>query len=98
MMTTYSIPEIVDNVYSLSVKDWNRRIFDALIPLPQGTSYNSYLIKGENKVSLIDTVNPGFEEELAAKISQICSLKDLDFLVMNHAEPDHAGLNPIYNV
>ena len=93
-MTMYSTPEIVGNVYSLSVKDWNRRIFDALIPLPQGTNYNAYLIRGEHKVALVDTVNPGFEEELEAKISQICSLKDLDYLVMNHAEPDHAGSVP----
>ena len=66
-MEIYNIPEIVSNVFSVGSKDWNRRMFDALIPLPEGTSYNSYLVKGEKKSALIDTVNPGFEEELEDK-------------------------------
>jgi flavorubredoxin len=90
-MKEYSVPEISEGVYSVGVKDWNRRIFDALIPLPQGTSYNAYLVKGQEKTVLIDTVNPGFEKELAEKIGQIIDTSDLDYIVMNHAEPDHAG-------
>ena len=90
-MKEYSVPEISKGVYSVGVKDWNRRIFDALIPLPQGTSYNAYLVKGQEKTVLIDTVNPGFEQELAEKIGQIIDMVDLDYIVMNHAEPDHAG-------
>lgn len=50
-------PEICDGVYFVGVKDFNRRIFDALIPLPRGTSYNSYLVTGTEKNALIDTVN-----------------------------------------
>lgn len=93
-MGRYSVPEIAEDVYSVGVKDWNRRIFDALIPLPQGTTYNSYLVRGKENTVLIDTVNPGFEKELEEKISQICDLTDLDYVVMNHAEPDHAGAIP----
>jgi flavorubredoxin len=93
-MKSYNIPEISEGIYWVGVKDWNRRMFDALIPLPQGTSYNAYLVKGEEKTALIDTVNPGFEEELSGKVSQITSLADLDYLVMNHAEPDHSGTIP----
>ena len=51
------------NVFSVGVKDPNRRLFDALIPLPKGTSYNSFLIVGSEKIALVDTVNPGFEKE-----------------------------------
>jgi flavorubredoxin len=90
-MKTYNIPEISNNVFSVGAKDWTRRMFDALIPLPDGTSYNSYLVKGEKKIALIDTVNPGFEEELEAKINMISGLEKLDYLIMNHAEPDHSN-------
>ncbi len=69
-------------------------MFDALIPLPNGTSYNAYLILGESKNALIDTVNPGFETELDEKLNQITRPRDLDYIVMNHAEPDHAGAIP----
>ena len=93
-MKRHSVPEIAENVYYVGAKDWNRRIFDALIPLPQGTTYNSYLIVGKEKTALVDTVNPGFEKEMEEKISQICYLTDLDYVVMNHAEPDHAGAIP----
>ena len=93
-MRTYNTPEIAKDVFWVGVKDWNRRIFDSLIPLPQGTTYNSYLVKGKDKVALIDTVNPGFESELDGKVSQHGGLASLDYLIMNHAEPDHAGSIP----
>lgn len=90
----YHIPQISENVYWVGVKDWNRRLFDSLIPLPKGTSYNAYLVKGDERVALIDTVNPGFEKVLARKIGQIMDPKKVDYIVMNHAEPDHAGSIP----
>jgi len=86
--------EISKNVYWVGSRDWNRRLFDALIPLPRGTTYNSYLVIGEEKKALIDTVNPGFEKELEGKIRKITNPEDLDYVVMNHAEPDHAGSIP----
>jgi flavorubredoxin len=82
---------IGDGVFYVGVRDWNRRLFDALIPLPQGTTYNSYLIKGNEKIALIDTVNPGFEAELENKINNVSATNQIDFIIMNHAEPDHAG-------
>src|SRR5664280_3645998 len=90
-MEIYSVPEIARNVFWVGAKDWNRRMFDALIPLPQGTSYNAYLVKGEEKTALIDTVNPGFEKEFENKINMVSDLEKLDYLIMNHAEPDHAN-------
>ncbi|ADT83822.1 FprA family A-type flavoprotein [Thermococcus barophilus] len=86
--------KIVEDVYWVGVKDWNRRIFDSLIPLPEGTSYNAYLVVGREKTALIDTVNPGFERELEEKINEIVDVADIDYIVMNHAEPDHSGAIP----
>jgi flavorubredoxin len=88
--------QMMEGVYAVGVKDWNRRLFDALIPLPKGTSYNSYLIIGNDKKALIDTVNPGFEKEWEQKIIQKTNLSEIDYLVMNHAEPDHAGGIPYF--
>ncbi|NHV46061.1 MAG: FprA family A-type flavoprotein [Candidatus Verstraetearchaeota archaeon] len=93
-MKERNILKIKENVYWIGARDWNRRIFDALIPLPKGTSYNAYLIIGNKFKALIDTVNPGFEEELEEKIRSLIPLEDLDYVVMNHAEPDHAGAIP----
>jgi len=93
-MREYAVPEISKGVFWVGVKDWNRRIFDALIPLPQGTTYNAYLVKGKEKTALIDTVGPGFEKELVGKIEQVINPTALDYIIMNHAEPDHAGSIP----
>ncbi len=85
--------EISKDIFYVGIKDYNRRIFDALIPLPYGTSYNSYLIRAE-KIALIDTVNPGFENSWIDNIKSIVAPGEIDFVIMNHAEPDHAGAIP----
>ncbi|MBI5375857.1 MAG: FprA family A-type flavoprotein [Candidatus Schekmanbacteria bacterium] len=86
--------EMGEGIYGVGVKDWDLKIFDALISLPYGTSYNSYLVKGKQKTALIDTVKPVFGEEMIEKIKQVADPSDIDYLVMNHAEPDHAGSIP----
>jgi flavorubredoxin len=93
-MKSYNTPMLKDGVFYVGVRDWNRRLFDALIPLPQGTTYNAYLIKGKEKIALIDTVNPGFEIELENRINNAASVSQIDYVIMNHAEPDHAGAIP----
>ncbi len=85
--------EIRPNVYSVGAIDWDRRLFDALIPLPDGTSYNSYLIKGSEKTALIDTVDPTMEEVLINHLNQL-GVENIDYVVANHAEQDHAGAIP----
>ena len=90
-MTPMGTLEIAPDIHWVGVKDPNRRLFDGLIPLPHGTSYNAYLVKGGEKTALIDTTNPGFEGELVDKIAQHVDPASLDYLVMNHAEPDHAS-------
>ena len=81
---------IAPGVHWVGVKHDNRRLFDALIPLPHGTSYNAYLVMGSEKTALVDTVNPGFEQVLVEKIAEHMDPAKLDYVVMNHAEPDHA--------
>jgi len=93
-MSWRNITEISKGIYWVGVRDWNRKLFDALIPLPKGTTYNAYLIIGKDKKALIDTVNPGFEKELEEKIRLITDPAEIDYLIMNHAEPDHAGAIP----
>jgi flavorubredoxin len=93
-MSWRNIAKISEGVYWVGARDWNRRLFDALIPLPKGTTYNSYLVIGESKKALIDTVNPGFEKELEDKIRKVVDPSEIDYVIMNHAEPDHASAIP----
>jgi len=60
--------KIKENVYYVGAIDWSRRLFDALIPTPDGTSYNSYLVKGSEKTALIDTVDDTKLHELLANL------------------------------
>jgi len=83
--------KIKENVLLIKANDWDRRLFDSLIPLPDGTSYNAYLIKGSEKTVLLDTVDPGTADVL---LSQLKNIKSLDFIVSHHAEQDHSGLIP----
>lgn len=85
--------EVRPGVYWVGAIDWDRRLFDALIPLPDGTSYNSYLVRGSEKTALIDTVDPTMEEVLINHLNQL-DVTNLDYVVANHAEQDHAGTIP----
>ena len=80
-----------DRVQLLPVVDWNRQLFDALIPLPDGTSYNAYLVKGSEKVALIDAGDPAKAEEL---LGMLKGIPTVDYVISNHAEQDHSGLLP----
>jgi len=71
--------------------DWDRRLFDSLIPLPEGTSYNAYLVRGSEKTALVDTVDPAKVDVLMA---QLDAVDRLDYLVAQHAEQDHSGSIP----
>jgi len=84
--------QIVPNVYLIGAVDWDRRLFDALIPLPDGTSYNSYFVKGSEKSVLLDTVDPAKWPELAAQLDE---LPAPDYLVIHHVEQDHSGSTPL---
>jgi flavorubredoxin len=83
--------KIRDNVFQLGVIDWDRRLFDSLIPLPDGTSYNAYLVRGTEKTALLDTVDPA---KTAILMEQLSDIDKIDYLVAHHAEQDHSGSIP----
>lgn len=84
---------IKNNVYYLGSKDINRKLFDQLIPLPQGTTYNSYLVVGSEKTALVDTMYPKKIHELIEKLDAE-GIKKVDYIIANHGEQDHSGALP----
>ena len=85
--------ELKPDIYWVGAIDWDRRLFDELIPLPDGTSYNAYLIKGSEKIALIDTVDPTKADVLINNLNQL-GVKNIDYFIANHAEQDHSGSLP----
>jgi flavorubredoxin len=86
--------EIKPGIFAVGAVDWDRRLFDALIPLPDGTTYNSYLIKGKDKTVLVDTVDPEKVGVLLAHLQEL-DIKSIDYVVTHHAEQDHSGSLPV---
>jgi len=83
--------QIKEKIHWLGAVDWDRRLFDSLIPLPDGTTYNAYLIEGSEKTALLDTVDPPMLGELMA---QLDGVPKIDIIVSHHAEQDHSGTIP----
>lgn len=83
--------KISDRIYYIGVNDFDKVLFEGLWPLPYGVSYNSYLVVDE-KVALIDTVEAGFEEEFLANVHEAIGERAIDYLIVNHMEPDHSSL------
>ena len=81
---------ITNNIYYVGVNDRNKNLFEGLWPLPNGVSYNSYLIVDE-KVCLIDTVEVDFFTQFLENIQEVIGDRPIDYLVVNHMEPDHSG-------
>ena len=86
----YKLKEIADNVYYVGVNDRQKALFENLWPLPYGVSYNSYLIVDEKTV-LIDTVDVCYSDIFLRKVADALGGRTLDYLVVDHMEPDHAG-------
>jgi len=85
--------QLKPNVYAVGAIDWDKRLFDELIPLPDGTSYNSYLIKGSEKTALLDTVDPAKTDVLIDNLVNIGTDR-IDYIVAHHGEQDHSGSIP----
>ena len=82
--------EITNKIFYVGVNDRNKNLFEGLWPLPNGVSYNSYLIDDE-KVCLIDTVEVDFFMPFLKNIQEVIGDRPIDYLVVNHMEPDHSG-------
>jgi flavorubredoxin len=83
--------KIREGIYWMGAIDWDRRLFDSLIPLPDGTSYNAYLIQGSVKTALLDTADPRTADVL---LFQLESVQNIDYVIAHHAEQDHSGAIP----
>ncbi len=86
------IKEIKKDIWAIITNDWDRRLFDELIPLPDGTSYNSYFLKDEKNV-LIDSSDPRTENKLFNAIEKL-KIEKIDYIISNHSEQDHSGTIP----
>lgn len=83
---------IKPGVSKIGAVHWERRLFDSLIPLPDGTSYNAYLVEGKDKIALLDTVDPMTSEIL---MEQLKDVEKIDYIIAHHAEQDHSGCIPL---
>lgn len=90
-----NIRQIVDSVYYVGVNDRTTSKFENLWPLPFGVTYNSYIVKGSEKTALIDAVDSADIQKLENKISETIGSTKIDYLVVNHMEPDHTGAIPL---
>lgn len=85
-----SYREIRKNVFFVGAIDRDRRLFDELIPLPDGTTYNSYLIRGSEKTALLDSVDPPMIDVLMDNLVK-SGIKTIDYIISHHGEQDHSG-------
>ncbi|HYH02120.1 MAG TPA: FprA family A-type flavoprotein [Bacillota bacterium] len=83
--------QLAENVWWIGALDPDLRIFDIIMRAEQGTSYNSYLIKGKDKTAIIETVKSGFMPEFLDKIQSLTDPARIDYIILNHMEPDHSG-------
>jgi len=84
--------KITEGAYSLRVNHFNRHLFDSLIPLPEGTSYNAYLVRGSEKTALLDSADP---EKAEVLFDYLRDEEKIDYIVSHHAEQDHSGSIPL---
>jgi flavorubredoxin len=88
-----AVKQIKKGIHWVGAIDWDRRLFDELIPLPDGTTYNAYLVEGSEKTALIDTVDPSKTGELLDHLQEL-GVRRIDYIISNHAEQDHSGSIP----
>lgn len=82
--------KLKDNIYSVGVLNPGLRVFDIIMLTKYGTTYNAYLVKGE-KTALIETVHENSFDEYLENIEALVDIKDIDYIILNHTEPDHTG-------
>lgn len=80
-----------ENIYYVGVLDKALRVFDIIMYTEYGTTYNSFIVKGKDKTVLVETVKDKFHDEFLANIKEVCDPSEIDYIVINHTEPDHTG-------
>ncbi len=83
--------KLAKDVFWIGVNDYDLQVFDIVMETEFGTSYNAYYIKGNEKSVLIDTTKANFGDDYIAKIEALTAISKIDYLVLNHTEPDHSG-------
>ncbi|HEC24830.1 MAG TPA: FprA family A-type flavoprotein [bacterium] len=88
-----------DGVSYVGALDPDLKAFDIIVPTKNGTTYNSYFIQGSRKSALIDTVKIGMKDQLIDKLKGLTDISKIDYIIINHTEPDHSGsLNAIREI
>ncbi|MGQ9782346.1 MAG: FprA family A-type flavoprotein, partial [Nitrososphaeria archaeon] len=82
---------ISEGVYWVGVDDYRDILFEGLWPIPNGVSYNSYIVRGNGKVALIDTVDRYYAKDFITNIKEVVEPSNIEYIVLNHLEPDHSG-------
>ncbi|HOP33087.1 MAG TPA: FprA family A-type flavoprotein [Candidatus Hydrothermia bacterium] len=85
--------KLKDHIYLINTLHWERRLFDELIPLPEGTTYNAYVIIGKDKTALIDSADTLKAFEFLKDLEAL-GIDKIDYVIANHAEQDHSGAIP----
>ncbi len=83
--------KIADGIWWVGAQNPGLRVFDVIMRTEWGTSYNSYLIQGSDKTAVVDAVKDGFTDEQLERISAVCDIASIDYIICNHTEPDHSG-------
>ena len=82
---------VKDGIWWVGALDPDLKVFDIVMTTEYGTTYNSYLVKGSQKTALIEAVKDGFLPEFLERIKEVVDPSTIDFLILNHTEPDHTG-------
>lgn len=91
--------KVTKDVFWVGSRDYDIEVFDVVMRTQSGTTYNSYVIKGSEKTALIEVCKSSFYNEYVERLKDICNIEDIDYVIVNHTEPDHSGsLNRILNI
>lgn len=83
--------KLLNGLYAVGIEDPGLRVFDIIMSTEYGTSYNSYLLRGGEKTALIECCHPNYFDRYLENIREVCDPRDIDYLVLDHTEPDHTG-------
>ena len=86
-----NVVQLKEGIYSVGVQNPSLRVFDIIMATKYGTSYNAYLVAGKEKTALIETVHLTYFEEYLENLQAVCDIHKIDYLILNHTEPDHSG-------